>query len=31
MGAPLEVMLEQQQRFGEDVMPHFNVEEMLLA
>ena len=31
MGAPLEVMLEQLQRFGEDVMPHFNVEEKPLA
>ena len=31
MGAPLEVMLEQMQRFGGDVMPHFNVEEMPLA
>ena len=31
MGAPLEVMLEQLQRFGGDVMPHFNVEEMPVA
>ena len=31
MGAPLEVMLEQLQRFGEGVMPHFNVEEKPLA
>ena len=31
MGAPLEVMLEQLQRFGEEVMPHFDTEEKPLA
>ena len=30
-GAPLEVMLEQLQRFGEEVMPHFDTEEKPLA
>ena len=31
MGAPLEVMLEQLQRFAEEVMPHFAVEEQPLG
>ena len=31
MGTPLEVMLEQLQRFGEEVMPHFDTEEKPLG
>ena len=31
MGAPMEVMLEQLQRFAEEVMPHFAVEEQPLG
>ena len=31
MAAPLEVMLEQLQRFGEEVMPHFDTEEKPLG
>jgi hypothetical protein len=31
MGATLDVMLEQLERFAEGVMPHFNVEEAALA